>query len=446
MGLDRRLVRPSFSAMPRTSRSPPIAEVLGKSVNATTVLLHRARGSLRAAYATRVFARAGLPEECRGRKDAIVDLVEGRPVSDELRLHMASCSPCQQSAEELRGMTRAFAIAPMFMVPAALGAKVAAAVSMAAGATAVTAAAGGAGATIATASTATTASGAAVGTGATAASGAAVGTGATAASGAGLATGVTAGAGAAASGGILATVGQVAVAGLITVALVGTMALAPGRVGGGGAPATGHPATAVAAAPRLMASTAGRGSTMDGSSVSGVAPSTAVGRPGATPTAPRAGAGTITNPVTAPGILSPPVAATAPPAGPAAPPAGPAATPRQASPPATASTPVPTPNLAANRVRWSVGTSCAARAGLFHPGDVLWVSVRRALPGAVIRWVLTGTRAARPAGLRVAGTVTAGSDGTACAAIWTIPARMDATGVFRLDVAGSRRTIVLKSR
>ncbi len=103
-----------------------IARTLGKSVNATTVLLHRARASLRAAYAARVFARAGLPDACRSRRGEIVDLVEGRPAPDELREHMAACSHCQQSADELRGMTRGFAVAPLFVVPATLGPKVAA--------------------------------------------------------------------------------------------------------------------------------------------------------------------------------------------------------------------------------------------------------------------------------------------------------------------------------
>jgi RNA polymerase sigma-70 factor (ECF subfamily) len=86
-----------------------IAAAIGKTVNATTVLLSRARAALRERYAARVFARSSLPADCRARRGDILAIDSGAQVPDEARRHISGCHHCQESLTELRTMSRAFA-------------------------------------------------------------------------------------------------------------------------------------------------------------------------------------------------------------------------------------------------------------------------------------------------------------------------------------------------
>jgi RNA polymerase sigma factor (sigma-70 family) len=106
-----------------------VAAALGRTANATTVLLHRSRAALRARYADRVLARAGLPAECRAYRDDLLALVGSEVVSDAFAVHRVSCSWCADSEADLRAMTSAFAVAPMLIAPAALKGAVAAALA-----------------------------------------------------------------------------------------------------------------------------------------------------------------------------------------------------------------------------------------------------------------------------------------------------------------------------
>lgn len=124
----------------------PIAElaaIIGKSANATTVALHRARAALRARYVDHVFARAALPEACRARKAELVAAASGGSRSTDLAAHLETCSPCQESVAELRSMSAPWAVAPLLFAPPALKVSVTAALAAqhaAAGAGAATAA------------------------------------------------------------------------------------------------------------------------------------------------------------------------------------------------------------------------------------------------------------------------------------------------------------------
>jgi RNA polymerase sigma factor (sigma-70 family) len=97
-----------------------IASALGKSANATTVLLHRARRAMRERYAAHVFARRGLPATCRTWDGAIIAMSEDERVSDDARAHVAVCHYCTESLAELRGMTRTMSLFPPIALPAAL--------------------------------------------------------------------------------------------------------------------------------------------------------------------------------------------------------------------------------------------------------------------------------------------------------------------------------------
>ena len=182
-----------------------IADLLGRTINATTVALHRARARFDVVYADRVLGRAGVPESCRGWRAEAVAHADGKPASAGYLSHLATCAPCQETEADLRSRSKAFAFAPLFglpvVVPATLKATVIAGlagkgVAIGAASTAGAAAAGTTGATTATVTTtAGTVAGAAGGT---------LGAG-----GAAVATGITA------KVAILAIVGVIGVAGLV---------------------------------------------------------------------------------------------------------------------------------------------------------------------------------------------------------------------------------------
>ena len=465
-----------------------IARTLGKSVNATTVLLHRARASLRAAYAARVFARAGLPDACRARRDEIVDLVEGRPSSDELREHMATCSHCQQSADELRGMTRGFAVAPLFVVPATLGPNVAASLGLT-GAAVATGAAGAATVTAAAGATAP-AGGAAAGGAAAGAAGGAAGAAGGAAGGvaASGAAGTAAGA-AAAGGGLLATFGQVIVAGLAVVAVVGTLTIAAGRIDRAGAAAPTPLPVQYAAAPGEPAderfgppAPVGPGAAeVPVVVIPGGSPEPAPG--GSPPPAPPAWPSPLPSPASSPAPTDPgapdhPVPAATPavaprptgnPATTPGPTSSPAATPRPTNtptatpnptatpaptPPPTprgtpspAPTPIPTPSTASRPGNagsiWAAGPSCGTTAQRFGAGEAIWVTIRGFAPGSRVTWRIEAQPGSHPAGFLRSGALTVGSNGAACAPIWTVPRASDASGLYRVDVAGKQKIVRL---
>jgi len=97
-----------------------IARSLGKTVNATTVLLSRARAALRDRYADHIFERRGLPAECRALRPQLLAYDSGAPAADDDADHVSSCSHCQETLAELRSMSRAFAAAPMIAAPVAV--------------------------------------------------------------------------------------------------------------------------------------------------------------------------------------------------------------------------------------------------------------------------------------------------------------------------------------
>jgi RNA polymerase sigma-70 factor, ECF subfamily len=107
---------------------PELAEIIGKTTNATTVALHRARAALRARYVDHVFARSALPEACRARKVELVAFASGSRSAD-VAAHLGSCSACQESVAELRSMSAPYAIAPLLFAPAALKGTVATALA-----------------------------------------------------------------------------------------------------------------------------------------------------------------------------------------------------------------------------------------------------------------------------------------------------------------------------
>src|SRR5664280_723787 len=191
-----------------------IADLLGRTINATTVALHRARARFDAVYADRVFGRAGVPESCRPWRADAVAHADGKPASADYLGHLATCAPCQETDADLRSRSKAFAFAPLFglpvVVPATLKATVVAGL---AGHGVVIGAAGAAGAAAAGTAGATTAT---VTTTAGTVAGAAGGT--LGAGGAAVATGITA------KVAILAIVGVIGVAGLV--ATMGPMLLA----------------------------------------------------------------------------------------------------------------------------------------------------------------------------------------------------------------------------
>ncbi len=444
-----------------------IARTLGKSVNATTVMLHRARASLRAAYATRVFARNGLPEACRARRDEIVDLVEGQAPSDELREHMASCAHCQQSADDLRGMTRAFAVAPIFVVPATLGPKVAAAV---AAGTAGAAAGAGAGA-------------AAAGAGASAAAGAGTAAGATAvgtaAAGATAAGTGAAGVAVAAGSGVFATIGQFVGAGLLVMAVVGTVGIASGRINPSGASSPSGPPAASAIVPG--GSTGGRpapaptgppGAAPPPVAIIGPAPTPSTAIPMPTPSIDPAPSILPTAPPTQQPLLGPtttvrpgptprptpaPTAKPAPtprptptqePASTPAPTTRTTPTPKPTPAPTARPTPTPTPSAIPTvnaRAIVMVGRSCGTQARRFHAGDTVWVTVGRVAPGAKVPWRIAALPGSQPEGFVRTGSIAAGRRGLACAPIWTVPAASEASGRFGIQVAGKQRIVRLNA-
>ncbi len=89
-----------------------VAAALGKTPNATYVLLHRARAALRRRYAERVVGRAGVPEACRAWLPDLVARAEGKPVSDAFEAHLATCPSCAQSEDEVRRMPLAWVSHP----------------------------------------------------------------------------------------------------------------------------------------------------------------------------------------------------------------------------------------------------------------------------------------------------------------------------------------------
>ena len=97
-----------------------IAGLLGKTVNATTVALHRARARFDAVYTDRVFARPGLPEACRSFHTDAVAHAAGKPASDAYLTHLATCSWCSESEADLRTRATAFAFAPFLGLPLGL--------------------------------------------------------------------------------------------------------------------------------------------------------------------------------------------------------------------------------------------------------------------------------------------------------------------------------------
>jgi RNA polymerase sigma factor (sigma-70 family) len=428
-----------------------IARTLGKSVNATTVMLHRARASLRAAYATRVFARNGLPEACRARRDEIVDLVEGQAPSDELREHMASCAHCQQSADDLRGMTRAFAVAPIFVVPATLGPKVAAAV--AAGGAAGAGAAAGATAAGATAAGATAA-------GATAAGATAAGGGA-------------AGVAVAAGSGVFATIGQFVGAGLLVMAVVGTVGIASGRINPSGtASPTGRPAASEivpggsTGGRPVPAQTGSPGTAPPAVAIVSPAPTPSTAIPSPTPSIDPAPSVAPAAPPTPEPVIGPtatvrpgptPRPTPAPTAKPAPTPkptptrepaSTPAPTTRPTPAPTARPTPTPTPSAIPTvnaRAIVMVGQSCGTQARRFHAGDTVWVTVGRVAPGANVPWRIAALPGSQPESLVRTGSIAAGRRGFACAPIWIVPTASEASGRFRIQVAGKQRIVRLNA-
>ena len=70
---------------------PELATMIGKTTNATTVALHRARAALRSRYVERIFARAALPETCRARKAELVVAAADGPRSADLAAHLETC-------------------------------------------------------------------------------------------------------------------------------------------------------------------------------------------------------------------------------------------------------------------------------------------------------------------------------------------------------------------
>lgn len=98
-----------------------VSSALGKTVNATTVLLHRGRAALRSAFADQIFSRAGLPEECRARKSELVAFVGDRTTaSAELLAHLEACTWCPVLVDELRSMSRALGVVPPIALPVGL--------------------------------------------------------------------------------------------------------------------------------------------------------------------------------------------------------------------------------------------------------------------------------------------------------------------------------------
>ena len=94
-----------------------IADLLGRTVNATTVALHRARSRFDAAYAERVFTRPALPASCRAWRADAVAHADGKPASAEYLVHLASCAPCTETDADLRSRSKAFALAPLLGLP-----------------------------------------------------------------------------------------------------------------------------------------------------------------------------------------------------------------------------------------------------------------------------------------------------------------------------------------
>ncbi|MDR3636906.1 MAG: sigma-70 family RNA polymerase sigma factor, partial [Isosphaeraceae bacterium] len=97
-----------------------IAELLGRTVNATTVALHRARARFDATYADRLFARASLPEPCRGWRTDAVAHADGKPAAPAYLVHLATCGSCRETDADLRSRSKAFALAPLFGLPVAV--------------------------------------------------------------------------------------------------------------------------------------------------------------------------------------------------------------------------------------------------------------------------------------------------------------------------------------
>ena len=74
-----------------------IAGLLGKTVNATTVALHRARGRADAHYVDGVLSRPGLAPECLAFREQTLARTRGAPVTDAYLTHVTACAWCQES-------------------------------------------------------------------------------------------------------------------------------------------------------------------------------------------------------------------------------------------------------------------------------------------------------------------------------------------------------------
>lgn len=108
-----------------------IASLLGRTVNATTVALHRARSRFDSAYADRVFARPGIPDACRAfRADALAH-ADGGSASPSYVAHLPGCGICMETDADLRTRSKAFAFAPLFGLPLTLPASMPEAISTA---------------------------------------------------------------------------------------------------------------------------------------------------------------------------------------------------------------------------------------------------------------------------------------------------------------------------
>lgn len=125
-----------------------IAELLGRTVNATTVLLHRSRAALRARYADRVYARQGIPGACVALRPELLAHVEGKATSQDFLAHLADDPVCQAIEQELRTMGQVLAVLPAIPAPASIHAALSHSL-----ATTATTSAGSVPATVATAAT-----------------------------------------------------------------------------------------------------------------------------------------------------------------------------------------------------------------------------------------------------------------------------------------------------
>lgn len=94
-----------------------IADLLGRTVNATTVALHRARARFDAAYAERVFGRPSVPDTCRAFRDDAVAHADGRSASAAYQAHLETCAICAESDADLRSRSKAFVLAPLLGLP-----------------------------------------------------------------------------------------------------------------------------------------------------------------------------------------------------------------------------------------------------------------------------------------------------------------------------------------